>query len=434
MKSTIALILAAATVCGVTQAQEQASPTDEQIAEGVERYFEKEGTLRTSYGPKGIRLESRDGKFQTNLQWRAQLRVTSPYRTDPRQIEDLPTDELTAEARRLRMKIGGHGYQPWLKYYFEVDLQPTRSLDDDSVTASARVIDWRIDIDKNKAFGIRAGQWKIDFNRERVDSSGRQQFVERSIVNRVFTIDRQVGLGFRGRLFEGTGADFRYYAGAFTGEGRGASNNDDNLMYAGRLQWNFLGRDLGLRQTDVERTEKPTGSLALGGATHTGKATRWSSGGGGNLDGFSNVLLAEEGQYRVQQAVAEFAFKYQGFSTQNEYHWKNIQDTTLSDGQTGNDSDLRGLYSQFGYFFNEVWSSFPEELELAARYGWLKEPNETNLDLENERQEFTIGANWFFNGHNNKLTLDYSYLTIDDAALGEDGNGNRIRLQWDISF
>ena len=96
------------------------------------------------------------------------------------------------------------------------------------------------------------------------------------------------------------------------------SNDDDNLMYAGRLQWNFLGRDLALRQTDVERTEKPTGSLAIGGATHTGRATRWSSSGGGNLDGFSRVSNAADGQYRINQAVAELAFKYQGFSTQNE--------------------------------------------------------------------------------------------------------------------
>ena len=51
-----------------------------------------------------------------------------------------------------------------------------------------------------------------------------------------------------------------------------------------------------------------------------------------------------------------------------------------------------------------------------------------------KRQEFTIGANWFFNGHNNKLTLDYSYLTIDDGALGLDDDGSRVRLQWDISF
>ena len=53
---------------------------------------------------------------------------------------------------------------------------------------------------------------------------------------------------------------------------------------------------------------------------------------------------------------------------------------------------------------------------------------------ERERQEFTIAANWFFAGHNNKLTFDYSYLTLDDSALGEDEGDHRVRLQWDVSF
>ncbi len=443
---SLAAAITILTTCGLLPAQEIATPQNGQKQEAtkpskaeldaaVERYFEKNSMARASYSSKGFRLESQDGNFQTNLQWRAQLRFTEPYRSDPRQVDDFESpDERTFEGRRLRMKIGGHGYKPWLKYYFEVDLQPTRSSGASSSNASARVIDWRIDITKNKAFGIRAGQWKIDYNRERVDSSGRQQFVERSIVNRVFTIDRQMGIGARGRLFEGTAADLRYYAGAFTGEGRGVSNDDNTLMYASRLQWNFLGRDLGMRQTDVERTEKPTASFALGGATHTGKATRWSSSGGGNLDGFEKVADAEAGQYRVHQAVAEFAYKHQGFSTQNEFHWKNIQDTTLASGQAGNDSDLYGLYTQVGYFFNEIWSGFPEPLELAARYAWLTEPNAVDLALENERQEFTIGANWFFNGHNNKLTLDYSYLTLDDENLDRNKSGSRVRLQWDISF
>ena len=83
----------------------------------------------------------------------------------------------------LRMKIGGHAYEPWLKYYFEVDLQPTREIDDSSSKASARVIDWRIDVAKYKEATLRLGQWKINYNRERVDSSGKQQFVERSIAN-----------------------------------------------------------------------------------------------------------------------------------------------------------------------------------------------------------------------------------------------------------
>ena len=420
---TLVVALSALAVCGSATAQVGAVPGGEDGS-----------VLKASYGSKGFRLESADGNFQTNLQWRAQLRVTSPYRSDPRQLDDLDGDEITAEARRLRMKIGGHGFQPWLKYYFEVDLQPTRSSDDSSSKASARVIDWRIDLAKSKAFGIRLGQWKIDFNRERVDSSGRQQFVERSIINRTFTIDRQVGISFRGHLNEGTHKDLKYYAGVFTGEGRGVSNDDDNLMYAGRLQWNFLGRDLALRQTDVERTEKPTASLAIGGATHTGKATRWSSSGGGNLDGFDSVSTAGTGQYKVDQVVAEFAYKYKGFSTQHEYHWKNIEDKTRAAGAPGQDNDLEGFYSQAGYFFNEKWESFPEELELAARYAWLTEPNKTNLALDNERKEFTVGANWFFNGHNNKVTLDYSKLSIEDGALAQSQSDNRVRLQWDVSF
>ena len=444
MNTTKALFLALLAASGVAQAQEQSEPgapespafqlDDATIDEAIKRYLDQDNGVRASYGKKGIRLESDDGNFQTNLQWRAQLRATNPYRSDPRQRSAFEEGEFTAEGRRLRMKIGGHGYRPWLKYYFEVDLQPTRSSSSSSSGSSARVIDWRIDVAKNKKFGLRVGQWKIDYNRERVDSSGRQQFVERSIINRTFTIDRQVGLSLRGRLFEGTGADLRYYAGAFTGEGRGVANDDENLMYATRLQWNFMGRDLALRQTDVERTEKPTGTFALAGATHTGRATRWSSSGGGNLDGFSSVGAAEDGQYRVNQAVAELAFKYQGFSTQNEFHYKQVTDTTLGEGQAARNSHLHGYYTQLGYFFHESFPSFPEELELAVRHAWLTEPNADDFNFENEREETTLAANWFFDGHNNKLTLDYSYLTLDDGAMGLSDDGHRVRLQWDVSF
>ena len=169
---------------------------------------EEVSPIKTSYTSKGFRFETRDGNWQTNLQWRAQMRYTNPFSGDPRQLSNFDSpDQSTFENRRLRMKIGGHGYRPWLKYYFEVDLQPTRDTDDSSSSSSARVIDWRIDVAKWDWGGIRVGQWKIDYNRERVDSSGRQQFVERSIVNRVFTVDRQVGVQLRGHAFKNTRSD-----------------------------------------------------------------------------------------------------------------------------------------------------------------------------------------------------------------------------------
>lgn len=378
-----------------------------------------------SHGKKGFHFESEDGNFSTNLQWRGQLRYTSPG-GDPRipnHFSDTETKNL--EMRRLRMKIGGHGYKK-VKYYFEVDLQPSRDADDASSDSAARVIDWRADIKQSDALLFRVGQWKINFNRERVDSSGRQQFVERSIVNRIFTIDRQIGVMAYGRLNPGTMLDMRYYAGLFNGEGRGTNNSNDNLMKMLRVQFNPLGRDLKWRQSDVSWHEKPALSLAVGYANNKGECTRWSSSGCGSLDGFS---LGNANQYDITQYVAEVAYKHQGFSLQHEYHWKNIND---SDNNI--DYDYEGSYSQVGYFLNEINSSIPEELELAFRYAFVSEPDSSNLVLQNTRREYTIGANWFIAGHNNKITVDYSFLTLDDASDNMSYDDNRIRVQWDVSF
>lgn len=403
---------------------------EEAVATEVATQIDEQFPVTAEQTSSGFRFATRDGNWRTDLQWRAQTRFTTPYRSDPRQVSSFNAgDQSNFEARRLRMKIGGTGFQPWLQYYFEVDLQPSRDVDDSSSASSTRVIDWRIDIAKWDWGGIRLGQWKVDMNRERVDSSGRQQFVERSIANRVFTIDRQVGVQLRGHLFEDTPADMRYYAGVFNGEGKGVNNGDDNMMYMGRLQWNFLGRDLSWRQTDVEYTELPTGSFALAGASTTGACTRWSSSGCGNLDGFEKPADAAPDQYEIDQVVEEFAFKYRGFSAQQEHHVKKIRDTV-----TGVSSELTGGYVQAGYFFHHMFPAVPAPLELAARYAYVEEPNATNLALDNEREEFTIGANWFFSGHNNKLTLDYSRLKLDENIFSLDESGNRLRFQWDVSF
>jgi phosphate-selective porin len=404
--------------------------TSAEVEAEVARQIEAKTPVKASYGSRGFRLETRDGNWQTNLQWRAQFRYSNPTNSDPRQIDDFEKAGTSSfEPRRLRMKIGGHGYKPWLKYYFEVDLQPARDVDADAVTSGARVIDWRVDVAKWNWGGIRLGQWKVDLNRERVDSSGRQQFVERSIVNRVFTIDRQVGIQLRGRAFKETAADLSWFAGVFNGEGRSVRNQTADHLYMGRLQWNFLGRELAWRQTDVEFTEKPTGSFAVAGFTNTGACTRWSSSGCGNLDGFTSPIFADSDQFRIEQAVQEFAFKYRGLSIQQEYHRKLIDDRV-----EGTRSDLTGAYLQAGYFFHNIMPSIPAPLEFAARYAYVEEPNEIDRSVYNERTEYSLGANWFFNGHNNKLTLDYSHLMIDDGLSGLDDSLDRIRLQWDVSF
>lgn len=392
----------------------------------------KQGIKNPYHHKKGFHFESQDGRFSTNLQWRAQMRFTTPDRSDPTRDSDFSgTKESNFELRRVRMKIGGHGYK-YVKYYFEIDLQPSRSVDNDAARASSRVLDWRIDVQPYEWLGFRVGQWKINYNRERVDSSGRQQFVERSIVNRIFTIDRQVGVMLKGRLNKGTPLDMRYYAGIFNGEGRSVNNPSKNMMKMARLQWNPFGRDLKWRQSDVKRHEKPTLSIAGAYAHNEGRCTRWSSSGCGNLRGFTAVGDATDKQFEINQALAEVAYKHQGFSLQSEYHWKTITNRNMDTVHF-----LEGNYSQAGYFFNEIYESIPEELELAFRYAFVNEPDPTGdarLRQKNTRREYTVAANWFIAGHGNKITADFSHLTLKDASLHRKFEEDRFRLQWDISF
>ena len=71
-----------------------------------------------------------------------------------------------------------------------------------------------------------------------------------------------------------------------------------------------------------------------------------------------------------------------------------------------------------------------DEIELALRVA-LVDPDDDLL--EQETREFTLGANWFFHGHRNKLTVDVSRLEVDFPAASEE-TATRVRMQWDVSF
>ena len=439
---------------------------DEKEAATRTQNKEKDSQIKVGWGKKGLTLATPDGLFQTKIQWRFQGRWTYPERSDPRDKKAFTdNEESTFELRRVRMKVGGHGYQPWIKYYFEVDWQPGRDFDDGAGNAATRLIDWRIMLEKYKWAKLRIGQWKINYSRERVDSSGKQTMVERSIMNRIFTIDRQIGAMLYGRVNPGTPVDVNYYLGVYSGSGRGvAKNDDDNMMYMGRLQWNVFGRELKWRQSDVTFHKKPTASLSIGGYTTIGKCTRWSSGGCGNISGFegSGSKYTQDGRFRVDGIQVGSAFKYRGFAWQHETHWKQVKDSgnaeqyadilkAREDKENPGDpadalaskTNMFGGYAMAGYFPHYLMPAIPKPLEVAFRYSHV----DTNVhEPGGFRQEYTLGFNWFFAGHRNKLTLDVSHLTLsaldnDPMASGYDPmvedktlSEQRVRLQWDVSF
>lgn len=215
--------------------------------------------------------------------------------------------------------------------------------------------------------------------------------------------------------------DFSYWVSVVTGTGRGSRENDDkHLMWMTRWQWNLFGRMVPWRGSDTEYHENPAGLVALAAVTNQSPYTRFSQDGGGELAGF---LPGDPGQYRIDQVMQESAFMYRGFAWQQELHWKEIDDK-----KSGSITELVGAYLQIGYFFHGLWEWVPKPIEIAYRYAIYDPQRGRPGDLQ---QENTLTANWFFDGHLNKLTAEVSVFDFEELAGKRDGA--RFRIQWDIS-
>ena len=72
----------------------------------------------------------------------------------------------------------------------------------------------------------------------------------------------------------------------------------------------------------------------------------------------------------------------------------------------------------------------PSGMEVALRIAAVN--SQEGVEIPADR-EATLAMNWFFSGHNNKLTADVSRLE-SEGSLGTDDKGWRARLQWEITF
>jgi phosphate-selective porin OprO/OprP len=362
-----------------------------------------------SYGGKGLQYESTDGD---NFLWFG-VRLQSRYSNSGTDNDDepgLPTEYASeTKLNRGRLKLGGHLVSPRFMVYSEYDFSKDQLLD---LRVTFKVAEW---------LSIRAGQWKSEFNRERIDSSGAQQFVDRSIATPWFTVDRQKGIVASGRVGAGKTLDSSYWFGRLSGAGRGGDVDDAHGLWMGRYQWNFTRRVLGFSQSDLSRRDNPAGSIAIAAVSGKSMYTKFSGAGGGQLPGYEN---GQPDQYTIRQALFETAWQYRGFSWQQELHWKKITDSV-----TNTEQRIVGGYAQAGMFISQLWDWAPEPLEFALRYAMV-DPD--GSDRVGEERESMMAVNWFFQGHRNKLGADLSRVVRRDVS--ENQTEARIRLQWDVSF
>ena len=358
------------------------------------------------YGSKGLEYDPANSETSLWLGLRFQTRFDT-YPGDLTSANDLKGESANEiKLRRARIKGGGSLFADWLQIYSEYDF-PSDTLLDYRVTATWQ--GW---------LSFRAGQWKSEFSRERIDSSGKQQFVERSISNYWFTVDRQRGVAAAARLARGTRADTRVHLEYLTGRGLGKSYESGRGLWLGRLQWNPSGTQLPFSQAALNRYEKPVPSVAFVVVSGRSAHTRFSSNGGGDLPGL------QPGDFDLRQYLFETALHYRGFGWQQEFHFKRV-----TDRNTGARRELMGGYAQLGSFVSEWWPEVPPQLELVGRFAAVDPDRDQASDIQHE---WTIGLNWFIRGHRNKITADYSWLDFDDPTQGT--SRGRFRLQWELSL
>lgn len=397
---------------GIKEEITQIQPVEESVAMQF-KSGQQDSFANLNYGKNGFEFRTENDKFSLAIQNRIQIRYSNPFDSDPRSIEDLERDESSFRIRRARTRLRGHAYWPWLKYYLQYDWsQPV-------------LRDLNLTIDKYKWAKLWAGRGKVIYNDERVTSSANQQFVNRSIVNDIFTVDRQQGIQVFGNLFPQTWHDISYYAGIFTGLGVGEGSNDDShMMYSGRLQWNALGGAMPFSQSDIEFHEEPALNFAFAAATNRSKCTAFQTDNRScrDLPGFAP---GQDGQYRINQMMEEVRFKWLGFSLQHEMHWKEVIDSFKGEGDPARKTNFMGGLVQAGYFPHHIIPSIPKNLEFAGRYAFV----DPNVNFKNDLQEEYSGVmTYFFDGHMNKVNFQVSHLVIQNQS------DQRFWLQWDLTF
>ncbi|HEY0744652.1 MAG TPA: porin, partial [Chryseosolibacter sp.] len=275
-----------------------------------------------------------------------------------------------------------------------------RGPDDATINSSPNVVrDAVIYYNPTKDLRLGFGQTKLPGNRQRVISSGDQQFADRSIVNATFNIDRDFG------FFAHYTQNYFILRGSLTsGEGRNSVNSNKGLAYTGRVELLPLGKFTGTNdyvEGDLEREQTPKLSIA---ATYS--LNDLASRQAGQL---GNDLYAPR---TIENYELDLLFKYNGWAWYNEYMKREATDpiTVLQ----SDPSRTRSIFAGEGYL-TQLSYLFRNNFEIAARYSTTI-PNKSLYDNpqypalnETQLKQVEVGVTKYLVGHRLKIQGNVLY-------------------------
>lgn len=369
---------------------------------------------------EGIQIVAADSsfsmKFSTRIQTLMILEQSSEFAFD----QNISSNWLI---RRSRLKFSGFAHSPRLLYKIELGLsnKDHGGESDESNNTSNLILDaflrWKV----AGNFEVWLGQTKLPGNRERVISSQKLQFVDRSLVNSRYNLDRDIGIQFWNTVDLGPVVTKQALA-ISQGEGRNRTvDNQGGYELTGRIEVLPMGEFTGKGDyfgSDLKREKTPKLSVA---ATYdyNAQAARQR----GNLGSY----VPDTAYNDLHTFMADLMFKYQGFSLMAEYADKSVNDERLitDDGEwVSNYYTGTGLNIQAGYLL-------PCNLEFAVRYTTISpEPN----SLRDTQDMYTLGLSKYIVGHSLKVQCDVSYLQETNQVSLESTGKYLYRFQVEMAF
>ena len=364
---------------------------------------------------KGITFQPRSKWYSMTLRFRMQNMVGLSF------DRDFSLTQTEARVKRLRLRFDGYIYSPKLVYSIQLGFTPydTKELPNSNTNLVRDAIVYYV---PNAHWNIGFGQTKIKANRARVNSSSALQFVDRSIVNSEFNLDRD--FGFFGEYNGRIGKRFRLSAkGSITlGEGRNwSTSSDGGLAYTGRLELYPLGRFKSkgdVIEGDFEYDEQVRILLA-GAYSYNSRAVR--------IQGQNGALMPEGEHRNLGAYFFDFILKYRGFAFYTDFMGRTC-DTPLFDGNEGIFVYTgKGLNLQTSYLIKQKW-------EIALRNSTMFPDGEVQSLAGYRRwNQTTIGVTRYLIGHSLKLQADASY-NHQSGALNPNYNRWEIRFQVELGL
>ena len=382
---------------------------------GLRAQVAKGPTVKAKFG-KGVRIHAADNSFYFKFEARFQALFQGNY--DLRAQHEAFDGEMMI--RRARLKFSGFAFKPGIEYKIELGLS-NRDLQVKGKSSDYAniVLDAYLRMKLYQNLKVRIGQFKLPGNRERIISSGSLQFVDRSIINSKFNLDRDSGIMLENKTSLGD-VVLRQYAAISSGEGRNRLGADAGFSYSGRLEVLPLG-EFSKKGDFIE------------GAIYREETPKISFGFSGSINDMAQRSRGQLGDWlpesrTIRSLEADVIFKYQGFSAQGEVALRDVKNPVINVEMPPKVSYFykgSGWNAQIGYLFKNNW-------EVATRVSDLRPHLEISA-LTDRQTDFTVAVSKYLVGHKLKFQGDVTYSKKSPSVTYRFG-GEKVIVRFSSNF